>query len=80
LLSSSKIQQAVTKDSRSSHAGETKKTVLLFFIYNKSDKDSISGKEIKELLNAYLQNANFSAQALEPIDIISGPVFSLLLI
>ncbi len=28
--------------------------VLLFSIYNKGDKDSISNKEIKELLNDYL--------------------------
>ena len=29
-------------------------TVLLFSIYNKGDKDSISDNEIKELLNDYL--------------------------
>ena len=32
----------------------TDTTVLLFSIYNKGDKDSISDNEIKELLNDYL--------------------------
>ncbi len=32
----------------------TATTVLLFSIYNKGDKDSISDKEIKELLKEYL--------------------------
>jgi hypothetical protein len=36
-----------------SFAKVTNTTVLLFSIYNKGDKDSISDKEIEELLREY---------------------------